>query len=1167
MPQSILLRGLGLDLSNTEDRADLQDCLDQAWRNLQPILGDNPEHRALDFRSAHVSPMLEAYQCPVTRRLLDTTPFGLTPYARGDLQSDRFRTKVVTMPRHPSPVLGPIDVDLTKQGIRQWLESDDAVQNLKSIGAWSGISDRIAFFANYARSAEHSAQQENKLLRRYETDFKDGRINILNCSTTMEMGVDIGSVSTVMMTNVPPSIANYRQRVGRAGRRGQAFSLAFTFCRDRPLDREAFSDPLAYLNRNIAAPKVALNSRPIVQRHVNAYLLRRFMIEVGGDGLKMTIGSLMGCSPKLGEARSDPSPVRTLSDWLSEPSLENRVASDLEKLVARSVLEGETRLIEVCRDDLASLEEDFINEWTGLQALARDEGVKEAGKNRMAVELKRLCGEFLLSALADRGFLPGHGFPTSVVTFIPHRPRRLTSDSEANSVDGRRHTRLSGPQRSLDLAIRDYAPGSEVVLDGLVHRSAGVLLNWKRPATEEKVREVQSLKYHWTCGGCGASETTRELISECRNCSGRVICNEYLRPSGFAVDYWKKPHADTDRISYVAPEDPAVAPGNDEWIGLPIPELGRYRGSREGTVYYSNRGPDRNGYALCLHCGRAEPDYPHEESDDPATLTPSPLDGHRPLRSKLKENQLVCEGLDNPWKIKRNIDLGHEITTDVFELQPAKPLSKPAATALIIAMRGALARSLGIEADEMGYSTHRSLGELGGNCRSLLVFDRTSGGAGFAVSMGGNIAKVITDATDILNCPNPGCTEACASCVLTPDAPFEDGGLDRLAALEFITEHLTFSSVLPEEDRISDDAVLSISLVDELDRELRNNSKPHVKVYLPETGDLASLSAWSATQNLETWRYRGYDVSVVVPTKLLQSLDPSAKLALHALGQRLSGQNSDFPIHRGDQPACANGARVLASVSAGKTVQVWATLEASPQQLGPSWGFPQERPIVRGTGFALNDSQALTAEELLPIPTAKMRSLIKDLDRPMILFGNGMAEILRSLLADLGFKKDLEIDSISYSDPYIRSPLVARLFLDTVAALFRKAKSGGGLHLTTRPPNPGAFPPPRIASDWSDAQSANDVMMAYAALQHVNLAVKFGDCAHGRYMTIAFVDGSSAKIVFDQGFGAWRPTSQDKASHFDFRASPARQADALSKANPMLSKKGNWATYVVVTRE
>ncbi len=69
------------------------------------------------------------------------------------------------------------------------------------------------------------------------------------------MGVDIGSVSSVMMTNVPPSIANYRQRVGRAGRRGQGLSTALTYARVTPLDRETFRDPAGYLIRRSRHPR------------------------------------------------------------------------------------------------------------------------------------------------------------------------------------------------------------------------------------------------------------------------------------------------------------------------------------------------------------------------------------------------------------------------------------------------------------------------------------------------------------------------------------------------------------------------------------------------------------------------------------------------------------------------------------------------------------------------------------------------------------------------------------------------------------------------------------------------------------------------------------------------------------------------------------------------
>src|SRR5690606_16911836 len=238
---------------------------------------------------------VKGYHCPVTRRILDTAPFGLSPYGLHNVTSERSRAVPISLPDHPAPILGMADIAQAREAIRHWLETDAAVAELRGRGLWTDLSDRIALFANYARSAEHSAQQDSRRLRNYEKEFKAGTINILNCSTTMEMGVDIGSVSSVMMTNVPPSIANYRQRVGRAGRRGQSVALAFTFCKDRPLDRDAFADPEAFLQRSMSAPKVTLSSRPIVQRHVNAFLLGRFMRERAGDPLKMQVGAFLGC--------------------------------------------------------------------------------------------------------------------------------------------------------------------------------------------------------------------------------------------------------------------------------------------------------------------------------------------------------------------------------------------------------------------------------------------------------------------------------------------------------------------------------------------------------------------------------------------------------------------------------------------------------------------------------------------------------------------------------------------------------------------------------------------------------------------------------------------------------------------------------------------------------
>ena len=130
--------------------------------------------------------------------------------------------------------------------MQHFLRDNPQVDKLRNAGAWTDLHDRAASYAPYLRAEEHSAQQPPHRLRTFEGQFKAGEINLLACSTTMEMGVDIGTIEAVINTNVPPSIANYRQRVGRAGRRGQGFSFSLTLARDTPLDRETFRDPLNY---------------------------------------------------------------------------------------------------------------------------------------------------------------------------------------------------------------------------------------------------------------------------------------------------------------------------------------------------------------------------------------------------------------------------------------------------------------------------------------------------------------------------------------------------------------------------------------------------------------------------------------------------------------------------------------------------------------------------------------------------------------------------------------------------------------------------------------------------------------------------------------------------------------------------------------------------------
>ena len=1158
-PVTLLRQGLGLNLDEAIDRSDIDECLQEAWLQVQPALSADPERRVLDFGKTYVAPVIDAFYCPVTRRLLDRAPFGLTPYGLDETADARRRATPVVMPRHPAPMLGLSDLSNARAMTRAWIAADPAIAAMRAKGMWTAFSDRIALFADYARAAEHSAQQDSGRLRRYEREFKAGKINILNCSTTMEMGVDIGSVASVMMTNVPPSIANYRQRVGRAGRRGQAVALAFTFCKDRPLDREAFRDPGAFLQRTLAAPTVTLSSRPIVQRHVNAFMLGSFMRECAGDALKMQIGAFLGCpaDPKDPRPPKAERPVEAFIDWLERPATVAASKDSLATLTLRSILEGDQRLIQDVKDAITELMNAFVVEWEGLVALATDEGLQDAGKTRMAVELRRMCGEFLLGGLADRGFLPGYGFPTDVVSFMPGKEFKSPQDAPQ---DGLRQFRTVGPQRSLDLAIRDYAPGSEVVLDGLVHKSAGVTLNWKRPASEENLAEVQSLRHLWHCAACGASDTQRGGAPDlCPACGAdRPASVEFLRPAGFSVDPRVRAHADTDTLSSVPPEDPVVAARDAAWQSLPVPGLGRYRCSREGLVYYSNRGgPGRFGYAVCLQCGRAEPDSDNRGVASPALA----LVDHKPLR--YRKDQDRCPGNDKPFSIKRNLSLGLEVTTDVFELQPQHTMRRAGANALVIALREALAQELGVDADEMGFAASQSHNALGAPAVSLFLFDRAAGGAGFAVSFEHLLRPVLRRAEQILDCQTPGCEKACAACVLTADAPDGKDELDRTAALAFLRAHLTFPDELGPNDCFADGADLSLAPLDEIDRELRRAARMTLTVFVPDRSNPAAFQDWPLAAELLDWKKRGHETRLALAPALFTGLSSADKLGLRDFALQ-----HNVGLVTAEAPAFANGAHALAMVHAeGASSCIWATREAEPRFPGAAWGRPIGHPVARGSASIGVLSTAVDLDTLLPPPGAQLLQIGAELDCDLATFGARASKIIADLLSKCGGWHSAGIAQAYYQDSYVASPLVARLLIDTMKQIFaRSGASDAALVIATRAPRPNdqRGQPWQIGHDWRDAADQKAVIERLGQLSGVRVSVRQQDVPHGRYLSIRFANGSVSTVVLDQGFGAWAPPRHVTVRH-DFGADAAAQAKLLGSVNAALQRRGIGKTYLVAS--
>lgn len=796
------------------NRTAIDSILQAAWEQLTAdsvrILCKEGNGYALDFSQLELQLVTRAALCPITRRFLDTPFKGMTPYQ----STSRFSGKPLQwfdIPVYDRAFGGDLDQNDAISHARKWLDDQPSVGELREQGLWSDLHDRIVEGAQFFRAAEHSAQQSAARLRRYEEQFKAGKLNVMSCSTTMEMGVDIGGVTVVAMNNVPPHPANYLQRAGRAGRRREGRSVAMTVCKRTAHDQAVFQDPAWPFKKKITVPSVAFNSRDLIQRHINAYLLSRWLRHHVRDGelTKFTCYAFFNKDSALSVADRFETWCGSADKHLAE-SVDLRTV--LQSLIKSTVLENYPliQLIGQCRDQLKAIAEQWLEtaraiEQRKQQVFGDDNEKNSPALKAIQLQLRRLYDEYLLSELATRRFLPGYGFPTDIVPFDNLTLGQLKRE-EARSVrhqreDNRgRYRQLASRERGI--ALREYAPGSEIVMDGLVYRSAGVTLNWHMPASEDAAREIQLFKHAWRCTHCGASGDTRVVRPErCQECGTKLNSEwilPYLVPSGFSVDLFSEPHTDISQPVYVPIEQPWLSV-NTAWQPLSNPALGMWRSSSEAHLFLHNKGQGRKGFAICLECGRAEPmlsqpdpDVPADQEDLPRMFRPG--ETHKRLRGGKGKDGATghCSGSDSAWKIKTHIHLGHDTQTDACELVlkhgvTGLPLNDPIiAYTLAVALRTAMASYFGVQEEELGCSTRQILVDGRQSACAIQVFDQGSAGYTSQADKLLLSAEVWNTVRRQLECKVNQCASACEHCLITFDTQHYVDSLDRLKAIEFL---------------------------------------------------------------------------------------------------------------------------------------------------------------------------------------------------------------------------------------------------------------------------------------------------------------------------------------------------------------------------------------------